>query len=481
MKAFIKARVVASSWSLLAQGQIPQWQIGEKVTLMSGTPLVVNNVTVDDGKTSRNYEIVGVRDDSVQIAAGTLQGWVPSHAVIPVFPRSGETASTVTQTASSTPIKSEQRASFEKVAGIAGSFFGAGSGESSSTDSAPAVLPEDSLDEKLATWQAYLQRARIRWKAGDALSALADCDSAIKLEPNAEDVYQAKISILHEYSDHEAAIGAVEAAAKRFPKNQSKYAKLLAQGYYLRAIGFYKRDELQKALADLNESIKLDPNGGEAFFWRSTVFTSLQRFEEARKDLVVAKRLIPGDKRVWVLGGKLSLETGNSWGHSTVIDDFERALEIDPLDVEANIGLATVLTETNQEILRDGPRAIQLATRVCKETQWSDVTAISVLAKAYSVSNKADQAIRYQLLANERLYEDVNRSSIGARQLEEYQKQKEREDKETTVSNSRYFVRKHFPLGQLRVLFERRQYTIKNDPEPHGTLTALAHWSFFGD
>ena len=59
--------------------------------------------------------------------------------------------------------------------------------------------------------------------------------------------------------------------------------------YNNRGVTYLVKDEVARAIEDLNKAIKLKPDYAEAYYNRGVVWSQRQQWEKARLDLTVAK------------------------------------------------------------------------------------------------------------------------------------------------------------------------------------------------
>ncbi|MCH2114625.1 MAG: tetratricopeptide repeat protein [Pirellulales bacterium] len=81
--------------------------------------------------------------------------------------------------------------------------------------------------------------------------------------------------------------------------------------------------------------------------------------------------------------------------HKEAIADFERALKQQPEDSSMLNNLAWVLATSPVDGLRDGPRAIKLATKACELTEYKLPHIISTLAATFAESGNFESAIKW--------------------------------------------------------------------------------------
>ncbi len=121
------------------------------------------------------------------------------------------------------------------------------------------------------------------------------------------------------------------------------------------------------------------------------------------------------------------LERGGTWQfkgeYPKAIADWQAALEIDPKDPTTLNALAWVLATTPEAALRDGARAVDLATQACELTGEKNGSLVDTLAAAYAEAGKFEEAAKWQEKALELLSDSPEKAGVQAR-LEMYRQGK---------------------------------------------------------
>jgi tetratricopeptide (TPR) repeat protein len=152
-----------------------------------------------------------------------------------------------------------------------------------------------------------------------------------------------------------------------------------------RAAGYQGKNDLDRALADANEAIKIDPTSAQAFFRRGDVYKNQNQNDLALQDLTEAIRL---DPKVPVYFVDRSNIYATKHQYDLAIRDLDQALQLDPKDeIQAIVNRCNVLTFKGDfdAALADCRKGI--------EQHPHDYYAQSRLAFLYYRMNRVDDSI----------------------------------------------------------------------------------------
>jgi tetratricopeptide (TPR) repeat protein len=193
-----------------------------------------------------------------------------------------------------------------------------------------------------------------------------------------------------------------------------------------RAEAYMLAERLDEALADIDAVLKNNPDLALAHGLRAQVLASQEKFGEAIAEMKVLADDMPGQPDVrmqlalyYLLNNDtreaisqytqvLDLDAEhflalrgrgdaylNLGDHAAAVEDFDRALDVEPEDSALLNNFAWVLATSPDDNIRDGKRAIELATKACELTDYERPHILSTLAAAYAESGDFDTARKW--------------------------------------------------------------------------------------
>lgn len=282
--------------------------------------------------------------------------------------------------------------------------------------------------------------------------ALADLNKAISLEPDDEPTYEAKAIVLATQEKYDEAAAALEKARELKPHSTAPLVQLarvhIAQkkleaalddldkalvmqpenvGVLLLRSGIYQElGKTKEAMADVDKTLAIRPGLIVAIRTLALLLADEERYGEATLELEKLRENDPGDlltlmqvgalyavrnksdKAVEAYSSVLSAQPDlwqalrgrgdaylNLGKQAEAVADYEKALKLEPKESGILNNFAWVLATSPDEKVRDGARAVKLATEACEASEYKLAHIISTLAAAYAESGDFESAQKW--------------------------------------------------------------------------------------
>lgn len=230
-----------------------------------------------------------------------------------------------------------------------------------------------------------LLRATVLQELGQTDKALADVDRALEIEPDLAPAIQLRVRLLAGSGNFGEAIDQLEKLQKASPENLAVALQL--------AMFYNAEDRPRKAIEVYTQILDDAPDNGMALHGR-------------------------GDAQLAI--GK----------HAPAVADYEKALKQLPDSPGLLNNFAWVLATSPDDKLRDGKRAIELATKACELTDYKAAHILSTLAAAYAETGDFQTAIKWSQKAVE-LGDDDQKEQL-AEELDSYRQAKPWRERQNT-------------------------------------------------
>ena len=265
----------------------------------------------------------------------------------------------------------------------------------------------------------YHARARVHAIQEDIDAALNDIDDALKLAPDNERLIRFRTRLLIGAERWKEANASIDEFLEKNPDDtkmgELRLAILIDQGKYADAI-----DQLRKLIRKSPDSLgyrrqlaalyNADDRPSQAIRVYSRLLNdvSAERVENASDQQRIA--LLSTRSSLLQGRGNARLSTGE---HKEAIDDYDEALDLcyqfrdllEELDIDLGsdnttlVGVlnnfAWVLATSPEDDLRDGERAIELATEAAELTDFKEAYILSTLASGYAETGDFDAALEW--------------------------------------------------------------------------------------
>jgi len=203
-------------------------------------------------------------------------------------------------------------------------------------------------------------RAALYEQMGDRTKALADVEKILEIKPGQPNVIRMRAILL---------------------ANMGKYAAAL------------------EALQNLH---KTNPQDSLTTLQMGMVYMSMKSYDKAIEVYGTILKDHPDDEKILVeaMRGRADALL-NSGRRGDAVSDYEQALKRQPHDVGILNNFAWVLATAPEEKLRNGHRALALATDACRQTDYKEDYILSTLAAAFAETGDFESARKWAAQAVE--------------------------------------------------------------------------------
>jgi tetratricopeptide (TPR) repeat protein len=200
-----------------------------------------------------------------------------------------------------------------------------------------------------------------------------------------------------------------------------------------------QKKEFDIVIADFNEAIRLSPKFAVPYYNRAKAWYSKKQYDKAIEDFNEAVRLNPNYAFAFDCRGRVFQNQGN---YKKALDDFDEAIRLDPGEAWAYDVRAWIWATCPAETFRDGTKAVESATRACELTNWDEGGFLDMFAAAYAEESDFDSAVKWETKAlGMKLNLDDSKSADLRARLELYKSGKPyREEAKATKSHQRRFL-----------------------------------------
>ena len=286
---------------------------------------------------------------------------------------------------------------------------------------------------------------------GKLEEAMKSFDLASELEPKAPGPFQNRGEIFREQEKYEEAIeqfnkvielqpgsmmpllhraqtylfsGQLEKALTDVEKTLEKQPMLAA--HRLRAEILAKMDRLPQAIEEMERVSEAMPKQADLLFQLAVYYSYNQ---QPNKAIEAFSEVIEVDENNFFALQRRGDTYLNVGDHVSAVADLEAALVLEPEDYSVLNNLAWVLATSPDDEVRNGKRAIELATQACELTEYSKPHILSTLAAGYAEEGNFEEAIKWSQKSVD--MEDPEHAEQLALELASYQEGKPWRERQT--------------------------------------------------
>jgi tetratricopeptide (TPR) repeat protein len=260
---------------------------------------------------------------------------------------------------------------------------------------------------------AFARRGRAWLETGEPKKGLADLNEALLLEPDNPGWLGNRGLVNDDLGEYDRAIRDYDRAIRLGSSDALLYNN--------RGLAHKANKEYDAALRDYTQAIRLDPRMGDAYFNRGNVYKARDAYNLAVRDFGQAIRQDPKWPDPYF--NRASANTARG-AYDQAVSDYREVLRLDPKDADACSNLAWLLATCPEEGVRDGPKAVEYATRACELTSWKASYFLATLSVAYAEIGNFEDALKWQKRALESPRYDKEEGEQARRRLKLFEDRK---------------------------------------------------------
>jgi tetratricopeptide (TPR) repeat protein len=190
--------------------------------------------------------------------------------------------------------------------------------------------------------------------------------------------------------------------------------------YVSRAEIWLHGGKLDRAIADCDAALKLGSSDQRAFLFRGAAWLEKGEPDKAIADFSRVIEIDPRNSAAYWARGYAHQRKG---GYQSALADYEQCARFSPIESSAHSPRAHILATCPDEKLRDGKKAVALATNACELSGYAKADYVDTLAAAYAETGDFTAAVKWQTKAIELEADPKKKEEYRAR-LKLYQEKK---------------------------------------------------------
>ncbi|HUY93147.1 MAG TPA: tetratricopeptide repeat protein [Pirellulales bacterium] len=256
-----------------------------------------------------------------------------------------------------------------------------------------------------------VQRGRVSFLAGDRRQAIEDVSHALQISPGFMFALLLRGQLYAQGEEWDKALADAEQLIALAPGS--------ADALRLWAAAVANTKKTDEVLPQLERMHDLTPDDSSLSLRLALLYGAKN---ESQRAIDAYSQTIAGEPQNWFAYQGRADTYLNLGKQDKALEDYEQALKLDPANSGVLNNLAWLLATSPEDQLRNGKRAIELATKACEVTDYKQAHILSTLASAYAETGDFDTAKKWSSKAVE-LGEGSMKEQL-AKELESYEHRK---------------------------------------------------------
>lgn len=247
------------------------------------------------------------------------------------------------------------------------------------------MKPDTTTAAAIHSW-----RAAAYGKKGEFGKGMSDAKEAIRLNPEYFNGYNERGIIYRHTGNPDQAIGSFDTAIHLNPN--------FARAYNNRGNAYADKGDYNQAIRDYSEAIRRQDRTMQSDFYlnRAETYKEIGALDKASADCDQAIRINPTDAKVYMNRASVRSAKGDYRGAAS---DLEQATRLSPKDVWILANFSWLQATCPEDSLRNGKQALEKSKRASELTHWQDYHLVDDVAAACAETGDFDNAIKYETQA----------------------------------------------------------------------------------